>query len=375
MSTSPENDFIPMAESLCGLAPGRSGKLLLLAAVAISLVVLAEGCNHDSAAAAGAGQAPATSVPPAKPESAAPSKLVEPVGPALRIDSARAWQYTKEIVALGPRWDGSKGQQRMGEYIHGKLKNDRLEEDAFVAETPAGKIPMRNIIAKFPGTKDGIIVLGSHIDTNYPLRETSFVGANDGASTTALLLAIADQLRGRKLEGYSVWLAFLDGEESIPSATPGDLRWVSDQALYGSRHLAAKWQQDGTAPKIKAFLLTDMIGDKDLDIQRDAGSAAWLEDLILKAAQRLGYQSHFFAQTLDGLEDDHVPFARVGIPVADIIDINYGYNNAYHHTTEDTLDKLSPRSLRIAGDVTLETIRLLNAGAGGSAPASSKLPN
>lgn len=295
----------------------------------------------------------------------------------MHVDSARAWQYVKEIVAIGPRWDGSKGQQRLGEYIHSKLKNDQVEEDAFVAETPAGKIPMRNIIAKFPGTGDGIIVLGSHIDTNYPLRNTSFVGANDGASTTGLLLAIADQMRGRKLEGCSVWLAFLDGEESIPSATPGDLRWVSDQALYGSRHLAAKWQQDGTAKKIKAFLLVDMIGDKDLDIQRDAGSSPWLEDVILQAAQRLGYQSYFFEQTLNGLEDDHVPFARAGIPVADIIDINYGYNNAYHHTIEDTLDKLSPKSLQISGDVILETIRLLNGGAAGSPPTTppSKLPS
>jgi Zn-dependent M28 family amino/carboxypeptidase len=288
----------------------------------------------------------------------------------MHIDSARAWQYVKEIVAFGPRWDGSKGQERVGEYIHAKLKNDQVEEDSFVAETPAGKIPMRNIMAKFPGAKDGIIVLASHIDTNYPLRKTSFAGANDGASSTALLLAIADQIRGKKLEGYSVWLAFLDGEESIPSAAPGDMRWVTDQSLYGSRHLAAKWSEDGTAPKIKAFLLADMIGDKDLAIQRDSGSTAWLEDLILQAATRLGYQSYFFEQTLNALEDDHVPFAHAGVPVADIIDIYYGYNGAYHHTTEDTIDKLSPKSLRITGDVILETMRLLNAGAGGSAAKS-----
>jgi glutaminyl-peptide cyclotransferase len=341
----------------------RGSSLLVIPIV----VLLASGCTREKTVAAG-GSASAQAAAP-RPS---PTPLLEPAGPAMHVDSARAWQYVKEIVAFGPRWDGSKGQQRMGEYIHAKLKHDQVEEDTFVAETPAGKIPMRNIVAKFPGTKDGIIVLGSHIDTNYPLRQTSFVGANDGASSTALLLAIADQLRGKKLEGYSVWLAFLDGEESIPSATPGDLKWVSDQALYGSRHLAAKWQQDGTARNVKAFLLADMIGDKDLDIQRDGGSADWLEDLILHAAQRLGYQSYFFAETLSSLEDDHVPFARVGIPVADIIDINYGYRNAYHHTTEDTLDKLSPKSLRITGDVILETIRLLNGGA--SAPPPTPTP-
>ncbi|HYL94090.1 MAG TPA: M28 family peptidase, partial [Alphaproteobacteria bacterium] len=182
----------------------------------------------------------------------------------------------------------------------------------------------------------------------------------DGACTTALLLAIADQLRGRKLEGYSVWLAFFDGEESIPSATPGDLTWHDADSLYGSKHLAAKWQQDGSAKKIKALMLADMIGDADLDILRDANSADWLEDLVLEAATRLGYQSHFFAES-SGVTDDHIPFARIGVPVADLIDYTYGYNNAYHHTTEDTVDKLSTKSLQISGDVFLETIRLINA--------------
>jgi Zn-dependent M28 family amino/carboxypeptidase len=277
---------------------------------------------------------------------------VQPRGPELHIDPVRAMQYVKEIVAVGPRWPGSKGQQRMADYLRNKLKADHLSEDAFEADTPAGKLSMRNFIAKFQGAKDGIIVLGSHIDTNYPLRNTNYVGANDGASSTALLLAIADQLRGKKLDGYSVWLAFFDGEEAIQ-------KWSDADSLYGSRHLAAKWQQDGVIPKIKAFLLADMIGDADLDIQRDQNSTAWLEDLVLQAAQHYGYQSHFFAITF-AVEDDHLPFAHLGVPVADIIDLDYGYNNSYHHTTEDTIDKLSPRSLQITGDVILETIRLVN---------------
>jgi Zn-dependent M28 family amino/carboxypeptidase len=332
----------------------------------VILITLAPGCQRGKTSAA----ATETPVAPSAAQAASPQvprvNPIQPTGPVLRIDSARAWQYTREIVAIGPRWDGGKGQERIGEYLHGKLKSDQVEEDAFIADTPEGKFTMRNIIAKFPGSKDGIIVLGSHIDTCYPLRKTSFVGANDGASSTALLLAIADQLRGRKLEGYSVWLAFLDGEEAIR-------QWSAEDSLYGSKHLAQKWKQDGTAAKIKAFLLADMIGDKDLDIQRDATtSAPWLEDLVLQAAESLGYQSYFFADTLNNLEDDHLPFARVGVPVADIIDLNYGYNNSYHHTTEDTLDKLSPKSLQIVGDVMLETIRLLNGGAHGpSNPAKS----
>jgi len=279
----------------------------------------------------------------------------------MHVDSARAWQYVKDILAFGPRWDGSKGQEKVGEYLHTRLKSDQVEDDSFVAETPAGKIPMRNIVAKFPGSKDGIIVLGSHIDTNYPLRKTSFAGANDGAATTALLLALGDQLRGKKLEGYSVWLAFFDGEESIPSARPGDLRWSDPDSLYGSRHLAQKWQQDGSNKKIKAFFLLDMIGDKDLNVQRDSNSTPWLEDLVLQASQRLGYQSYFFGFTTTISGDDHLPFKEFGVPVADIIDLDYGFNGAFHHSVEDTIDKISPKSLQVVGDVVLEAIRMVNA--------------
>ncbi|HKE31623.1 MAG TPA: M28 family peptidase [Candidatus Angelobacter sp.] len=277
---------------------------------------------------------------------------VEPQGSAMHVDPTHAMQYVKEIVAFGPRWPGSKGQEKVAAYLRGKLKADHPEEDAFVADTPAGKLPMRNFIAKFQGTKDGIIVLGTHIDTLYPPQGNNFVGANDGGSSTGLLLAIADELRSKKVEGYSIWLAFLDGEEAIQ-------QWSDTDSVYGSRHLAAKWQQDGTIGKIKAFLLADMIGDADLDIVRDLNSTPWLEDLVLEAAKRLGYQSHFFA-TQGPIGDDHQPFAKLGVPVADLIDFNYGYNNSYWHTPEDTIDKLSPRSLQIAGDVMVETIRLVN---------------
>jgi glutaminyl-peptide cyclotransferase len=316
------------------------------------------GCERSSTAATPTPTV-AAQTDAASSQMAQAPQSAEPAGPAMHIDSERAFKYIKEIVAFGPRWDGSAGQEKMGQFLRGKLKDDQLEEDSFTADTPAGKIKMRNIIAKFPGSKDGIIVLGSHIDTNYPLRDTNFIGANDGGSSTALLLAIADQLRGKKLDGYSVWLAFFDGEESIPSPKAGDLRWSDPDALYGSRHLAAKWEADGTNKKIKAFMLADMIGDKDLDIMNDTNSTQWLEQVVYHAAERLGYQSYFFANR-SAIGDDHMSFAKYGVPVADIVDLDYGYNNSFHHTTQDTMDKLSPKSLQIAGDVILETIRLIN---------------
>ena len=335
------------------------------AIVVLVLSLTGLGCSKDKAASA------TSETPSAQPiiqgANNTSAKPVEPVGPAMHVDAARAMQYTKEIIAFGPRWDGSKGMDQVRAYLQAKLKADTVEEDAFVAETSIGKVPMRNIIAKFPGSKDGIIVLASHYETNYWLRNINFVGANDGAATTGLLLAIADQLRGKKLEGYSVWIAFLDGEESMTR------QWHSDDALWGSRHLAKKWQDDGTSKKVKAFLLADMIGDADLGVYRDENSTPWLENLALQAGTRLGYQSHFFTATTS-VEDDHLPFARAGMPVADLIDLDYGYNNSFHHTAQDTIDKLSVESLKISGDVILETIRLVN-GMGDNPPQAPKVPS
>jgi len=334
-----------------------------LGALLLAFALANLGCSRDNASPSSPPAAQAAAASPA-------AKNIEPVGPAMHVDAARAMQYTKEIVAFGPRWDGSKALEQVRAYIKNKLKADQVEEDSFVAETSVGKIPMTNIVVKFPGSKDGTIVLGSHYETNYWLKDTKFVGANDGACTSALLLAIADQLRGRKLEGYSVWLVFLDGEESMKS------QWNNNDALWGSRHLAQKWQADGTSKKVKAFILADMIGDADLGIPRDQNSTRWLEDVILQAATRLGYQSFFFQQVISIEGDDHIPFAAAGMPVADLYDSSFGYGDSFHHTTQDTLDKLSIKSLQIGGDVILETIRLLN-GMGENPPPSppQKVPS
>jgi len=268
------------------------------------------------------------------------------------IDGNKVMQYVKEVVVIGSRPVGSPGHAKLEQLIHSKLKGDQVEDDSFTAQTPAGSFKINNIMAKFPGKQDGIIVIAGHYDTNYPLPK-SYVGANDGGSSTALLLALADHFRSKPPNGYSVWLVWTDGEEAF-------VKWSESDSLYGTRHLAQKWQQDGTAKKIKALLVVDMIGDADLDIQRETNSTPWLSELVYKAASNLGYQSHFY-QFATPIDDDHLPFLRVGIPADDIIDLDYGYNNAYHHTPEDTIDKLSPKSLAITGDVVLETIRLINA--------------
>jgi Zn-dependent M28 family amino/carboxypeptidase len=245
-------------------------------------------------------------------------------------------------------------------FLRNHFQHDALEEDAFTALTPIGSVEMRNFIVRFPGKKDGVIVLATHYETNYPLKNTSYVGANDGAATTGLLLAIADQLRaetagGKKLDGYSVWLLFDDGEEAIKCLQC----WTDSDSLYGTRHLAAKWGRDGTLGKIKAFIVADMIGDKDLDIQHDTNSTDWLVALVRQAAKKFGYEKYFFKMD-ENIQDDHLPFVHRGVPSIDIIDIDYGPpSNSYHHTDKDTMDKISAHSLTIDGDVFLETIRLI----------------
>lgn len=269
-----------------------------------------------------------------------------------RFNGAKAYEYAKAFASIGPRWPTSAGHAKAETFIRNQFKHDQLEEDTFVANTPIGPLTLHNFIVRFPGKKDGVIVLGTHYETNYPLRNINFVGANDGAATTGLLMAIADQLRGRKLDGYSVWLVFFDGEEAIQ-------HWSASDSTYGSRHLAAKWGGNGTLSKIKAFVLADMIGDKDLNIQRETNSTDWLVDLVRQAAKKLGYERYFF-QTDEPVEDDHLPFLKRGVPSIDVIDLDYGPNNSYHHTAQDTMDKVSARSLSIDGDVFLETIHLID---------------
>ena len=143
-------------------------------------------CDHDK----NASQSPRH--PPARiaaPDTALPKLSLPPdSGPPPAFDSTRAMQYVKEIVAFGPRPVGSANHKKVEDYLLNHLKSDEVENDIFTADTPEGKFPVHNIVAKFPGTKDGVIVIASHYDTNYPLRNTTYIGANDGASSSALFL-------------------------------------------------------------------------------------------------------------------------------------------------------------------------------------------
>ena len=273
-----------------------------------------------------------------------------------------AYNLTAQLLQAAPkRFNGSPGHEKAEEFIKqhftAEAAKGNFETDTFTAKTPAGLQTMHNYIVKYPGKKDGIIVLASHYETNYPLRDIEFYGANDGAATTALLIEIGNVLRTHPPEGYSVWLVFDDGEEAVQA-------WSASDSLYGTRHLAAKWANDGTLAKIKAFIVADMIADKDLNIDHVDNSTPWLLDLLKVAAKNTGHANSVFKYN-EPEEDDHLPFAQRGVPVLDMIDAHYGpwteaTPDGYHHTAQDTLDKISAKSLQISGDILLELIRLIN---------------
>jgi len=279
-----------------------------------------------------------------------------------QISGQAIYNLSQQLLTVAPkRFNGSPGHLAAEKFIADHFKPEaakgNLEKDEFTVNTPAGPQTMRNYIVKFPGKKDGIIVLASHYETNYPLRNIEFVGANDGACTAALLISIGQYFRAHPPQGYSVWLVFDDGEEAVQ-------QWSAQDSLYGTRHLAAKWYNDGTLRHIKAFIVADMIGDKDLDILQEQNSTAWLRDILLKAAANTHHAANISKQS--GYEDDdHLPFVQRGVPSLDVIDVDYGPHTAsqpdgYHHTAQDTIDKISPRSLQVSADLFLEMIRLIN---------------
>jgi Zn-dependent M28 family amino/carboxypeptidase len=282
--------------------------------------------------------------------------------PTAGVSGQAIYALTQQFLTVAPkRFNGSPGHLAAENFIkdHFKLEaaKGNFETDQFTANTPAGPQTMRNYIVKYPGKKDGVIVLASHYETNYPLRNIAFYGANDGACTTALLIELGAYFRTHPPAGYSVWLVFDDGEEAVQ-------QWTDSDSLYGTRHLAAKWYSDGTLKRIKAFIVADMIGDKDLNIMEEIGSTAWLRDVFRQAAANTHHSANVF-QTQGDEEDDHIPFLKRGVPSLDVIDVDYGPHTAalpdgYHHTAQDTIDKVSPKSLQISADLFLETIRLID---------------
>ncbi len=259
-----------------------------------------------------------------------------------------AFAFTKRAVDFGPRPSGSPAVKLLQAYILEQLKPCKCQvvEDNFTARTPRGEIAMKNIVAKFPGRGTGkAIAITGHYDTKYfPTRK--FVGASDGASSTGLLLELTRALAG-EARTDDVYVVFFDGEEAV-----GD--WSDTDKLYGSRHLALKWRDDKTLASMKGIINVDMIGDKNLNIKREANSTPALVSLIWDTAAELGYSKYFVNETIN-IDDDHMPFRQLGGAAVDLIDFDY----EPWHEDSDTLDKLSAQSLQIVGRVVHESVRRL----------------
>lgn len=272
---------------------------------------------------------------------------------AADFSGTSALEFTKKAVSFGPRPPGSKANVALRAYIRQqiKLRGGEVSEDPFTAQTPNGRVPMTNIIAKFPGKSGRAIVFTGHFDTKYfPGR--NFVGANDGASSTGLLLELMRAVASTP-HNEDVYLVWFDGEEAFGE-------WSETDGIYGSRHLADRWTTEGILPRIRALINVDMIGDRDLRILQEENSTVQLRRQVWQVASDRGY-GKYFADYGGAIEDDHMPFLRRGVPALDLIDFEYGPNNAYWHTDKDTMDKLSAHSLQVVGDVLTEFLRRMNA--------------
>jgi glutaminyl-peptide cyclotransferase len=283
--------------------------------------------------------------------------------PALHeaFDATQAYAYTAQVAGFGERWPGSPGHKKTEGLIHQVLQRDgaQIEADDFIASTPRGPVNVHNIIGKFNiggDPRQHIFILAGHYDT---LFKAGFIGANDGGSSTAILLAFADALAHQKTK-MQIWLVWTDLEEAVHDFTDTD-------GLYGSKHLAQKLAAAGLVPRIRGFFLLDMIGDKDLNVARETGSDSRLQGVIAQAARQLNYSGYFF-QYEAGIIDDHASFLQVGVPAVDVVDAEFGRMGPrfdpmgeFHHSNTDTMDKVSQHSLEVVGRTILLTVELLDA--------------
>ncbi|MBL9079155.1 MAG: M28 family peptidase [Planctomycetes bacterium] len=265
---------------------------------------------------------------------------------------AEAFEHVRALTGFGPRTPGSPGWTQQLDYVQRHLEGLGLTVQRDTWTDRKELVTFTNLAARIPGDRDERIVLGCHHDTKCtrghpdPAHNFHFVGANDGASGVALLLALAPVLQ-RARHRATIELVFFDGEESL------DWAWNdAARALFGSRRFVKRHRDAqllGEEPRIAALILLDMVGRTDLHIQEELYSTRRLRELTWAAAVACGHQQHFF-QRAEAASDDHVPFLEVGIPSVDLIDLN---GNPHWHKPTDTIENMAPASLQKVADVVL----------------------
>ncbi|MGH7699596.1 MAG: M28 family peptidase [Gemmatimonadales bacterium] len=277
-------------------------------------------------------------------------------GGMAEFDGARALSYVERQLAFGPRIPNTPGHRRMGDWLEAELRRraDTVIVQPFTQRTSGGEtLRLRNFLARFRPDATERVLLLAHWDTrpvadkdpNLGNRALPVPGANDGGSGVAVLLGVADALAARP-PAYGVDLLFVDGEDF------GDFSDTTE-TLLGSRYFAAH-QPPGYPPLFA--VLFDMVGDRDLEIPQEGYSVAAAPEVVnrmWRTAERLGYGRVFVSRVGQALTDDHLPLQQAGIRAIDVIDYDY----PYHHTIEDTIDKISAQSLKMVGDVALALVR------------------
>ncbi len=289
---------------------------------------------------------------------APPPVFAPPAAPLLdaaKFDGPRALEEARYFVDMGLRDAGTPGALKAAQHLLARLTAFGLDAriDEFTESSPRGDVAFRNVLARKPGKLPGLVVLASHYDTKSGLPE-GFEGANDSASSCGALLELARVVAEGPALPFEVQFAFFDGEECMKRYGPND-------GFHGSRRLAALLVDAGRAKEVRAFILLDMIGDKDLTVTIPRNSTPALVSLIFEAAKEEGARSKFslFAHEIG---DDHDAFYDRGMPAIDLIDFNYGSApglNDYWHTAQDTFDKISAESLETIGRIVLRVLNRL----------------
>src|SRR5216683_219936 len=274
----------------------NSSSELLLRTAAVLCILLAglSGCQANGHESPGAARQP----PLVNAAASTPSQTADDAPPPEKaggFDGKRGFAHVAKQVGFGPHPSGSPAIAKVQDYLLAELKSYGcvVETDSFGADTPVGRLSMKNILVKISGEQPGIILLGTHYDT---LLMDNFVGADDGGSSTALMLELARLLCPQKGK-YAVWMAFFDGEEAMKS-------WSDTDSRYGSRQMAASFSSSGDIKKIKAFLLADIVGGRKAQFLRESSSTSALVDLIWNTAAKLGYSALFLNES-SGAQDDH----------------------------------------------------------------------
>lgn len=282
----------------------------------------------------------------------------EPLRQLAPFDSDRAWQLLLDQVALGPRPAGSEANASLRDLIVKDLETSGLSpvRQAFVAkQAPGGPIAMENVYADLeaaPGKKGEaapMLILAAHFDTKK--MAFTFLGANDGASEVAVLLELARLIATGPPPAVTYRFLFLDGEEAVRE------EWEDPDNRYGSRHHVSELiKKRGALKGTRAFILLDMVGDKDLQLERDSNSNRELLGLFIQTSKELGMPELFAKYPLP-IKDDHESFTGFGVPSVDLIDLHFGdYGNEYWHTDSDTVENCSKESLQKVGRLVVATL-------------------